>query len=83
MKKFILHLRKKPEHIRIQILYVLITVSTVIMFSFWVYSLGVNNSNSDMSSKLKQDLKPFSMLKDGIVNSAKDLSWPLSSTNGQ
>lgn len=83
MKKIILKLRSKPEHVRRQILHILVVTSVVIFFTLWLYSFKNHISDSDFNTKIKQDLKPFALLKDGIVESTKNLSWPLSTSDNQ
>ena len=67
MKKVIHHIRKQPEHIKRHILHVSIVICAVILFLFWIYSLGTALTNSDTQTKMSQDLKPFSILKDNIT----------------
>jgi len=77
MKKLIHHLRKQPEKIRRHVLNIFILIAAAVMVILWVFSLGKNLSNPDMQTKIKQDLKPFSTLKDNIVggyNSISDIS---------
>ncbi len=68
MKKIIYHLRKQPEYIRIKILHVLTILATVILLILWVYSLGKNLTNQDTQVKVKEDLKPFSVLKNNLMS---------------
>ncbi len=67
MKKLILHLRKQPEEVRRHILHILIFVAAVVMIILWVSSLSKSFSNPDTQAKMKQDLQPFSTLKDNLV----------------
>ncbi|MFA5791489.1 MAG: hypothetical protein WC884_00415 [Candidatus Paceibacterota bacterium] len=67
MKKIIHHIRKQPEEVRRHILNILMVVFAIILFLFWIYSLGTNLTNSDNQNKMSQDLKPFSALKDNII----------------
>jgi len=76
MKNFIHNIRKQPEEIRTSILHILITCFAVILVLLWVYSLGTNLTNSDTQAKIGQDLKPFSALKDNMVNGYNDISHP-------
>lgn len=68
MRKIIHHLRKQPEEVRRHILHILIFIATVIMIILWVFSLGKNLANPDTQVKIKQDLTPFSVLKDNIIS---------------
>ena len=67
MKKIIHHIRKQPEHIKRHILHITIIICAIILFLFWIYSLGTTLTNSDTQTKMSQDLKPFSILKDNIT----------------
>jgi len=66
MKKFIHNIRKQPEEVRTHILHILTIIIAIILLALWVYSLGANLSDSDTQAKLKQDVKPFTVLKDNI-----------------
>ncbi|MFA6177618.1 MAG: hypothetical protein WC694_01855 [Candidatus Paceibacterota bacterium] len=67
MKKIIHHIRKQPEHVKRHILNVTIIICAVILFLFWIYSLGTTLTNTDTQVKMIQDIKPFSILKDNII----------------
>ncbi len=67
MRKIIHHLRKQPEEVRRHILHILIFAVAVIMVLLWIFSLGKSFADPDTQVKLKQDLQPFSVLKDSIV----------------
>jgi len=66
MKKIIHNLRKQPEDVRRNILHVLTFLCAFALFSFWVYSLGTNFSDEDTQANIKEDTKPFSVLKDNL-----------------
>jgi hypothetical protein len=66
MRKLIRHIRKQPEETRRHILHFLTLVIAVILVALWVYSLGANLSDEDTQTRIEQDLKPFSVLKDNI-----------------
>lgn len=66
MKKIIHFLRRQPEETRKHILHLLTIILAIILLALWVYSLGSNLSNEDTQVKIKQDFKPFSVLKDNI-----------------
>lgn len=68
MKKLIHHLRRQPEEVRRHVLHIFMFAAIVVMILLWIFSLGRNLSNPDTQLKMKQDLKPFSTLKDNIVS---------------
>lgn len=74
MKKLIHHLRRQPEEVRRHVLHILIFVVAIIMIILWIFSLGKSLTNPDTQVKIKQDLEPFSVLKDNIVNGYKSTS---------
>lgn len=74
MKKIIHHLRRQPEETRRHILRITMLILTVIIIMFWIFSLGKNFSSSETQTKIKQDLQPFSVLKDDIVSGYQDAS---------
>ncbi|MDD5721487.1 MAG: hypothetical protein PHT16_03535 [Candidatus Pacebacteria bacterium] len=67
MKRVIHHIRKQPEHIKRHILHITIIICAIVLFLFWIYSLGTNLTDTDTQTKMLQDLKPFSILKDDIT----------------
>ena len=81
MKKIIHHLRNKPEHVRRQILHIATIAGAIIMIILWSYSLGTSLNNPDTQVKLKNDLQPFSILKDNIVGGYNSISTPADNTN--
>ena len=83
MKKIIHHIRKQPEHIKRHILRVTILACAVVLFLFWIYSLGTTLTNTDAQVKMSQDLKPFSVLKDNIKEQYNNISAPDSNTEQQ
>lgn len=68
MKKIINHLRNQPEEARRHILHVITFGFGIILIILWVYSLGTTITSKETKTQIKQDLKPFTMLKDSIVN---------------
>lgn len=76
MKKMIRHIRRQPEETRRHLLHVLMIIAAIILFSLWVYSLGTNLSNQDMQAKVKNDLNPFSALKDNLIGGYNSISEP-------
>jgi len=67
MRKIIHHLRRQPEEVRRHVLHILIFTVAIIMIILWVFSLEKNLTNPDTQTKMKQDLQPFSTLKNNIV----------------
>ncbi|KKP64823.1 MAG: hypothetical protein UR62_C0005G0012 [Candidatus Nomurabacteria bacterium GW2011_GWF2_35_12] len=76
MRKIIHNLRRQPEEVRRHILHLFILIVTIIMVTLWIFSLGKNLANPDIQVKIKQDLKPFSILKDNIVDGYKSTIDP-------
>ena len=74
MKKIIHNLRKQPEKKRRHILHIITIAAAIILIILWSYSLGRSLTSSDVKVKIKQDLKPFSVLKDNIVGGYKSVS---------
>lgn len=75
MRKIIHHLRRKPEEERRHILHIVTLVLGIVLILLWTLSLGRNVASKETKEKVKQDLKPFSALKDNLVggfNSIKD-----------
>lgn len=72
MKKIIHNLRRQPEEVRRHILHIIIFALALIMIILWIFSLGKNLSNPDTQIKMKQDLQPFSTLKDNLVGGSTD-----------
>jgi hypothetical protein len=68
MKKIIYHLRRQPEEVRRHVLHIIIFILAIVMITLWIFSLSKNLSDKDTQIKMKQDLQPFSELKDNIVN---------------
>lgn len=67
MKKIIHNLRKQPEDTRRHILHIVTFIAALILVTVWIYSLGTSFSSPETESKIKQDLQPFSLLKDSII----------------
>lgn len=81
MKTIIHNIRKQPEQVRRHILHVLTLGCAIVLILLWIYSLGSNLTNADTQTRIGQDLKPFSALKDNMVNGYEDLSQPSSNAN--
>jgi len=74
MKKIIHHLRRQPEEVRTHILHILTVSASVILVLLWIYSLGTTISNPQTVTETKQDLQPFSVLKDNLVGGYQSMS---------
>ena len=74
MKKIIRNLRKQPEETRRHILHISTIMVAIVLIILWSYSLGKSLTSPDTKIKIKQDLKPFSVLKDNIVGGYKSIS---------
>jgi uncharacterized membrane protein YvbJ len=66
MKKIIHRLRNRSEAERRHILHIITIAAAIIMIILWSFSLGKSFSNPQTKEKVKQDLQPFSMLKDSL-----------------
>ena len=73
-KKIIHNLRKQSEENRRHILHITIFAVGIIMVLLWTYSLGRSIASPDTKIKIKQDLQPFSVLKDNLVGGYKSVS---------
>jgi len=71
MRKLIHHLRRQPEEVRRHVLHIVTFALAIIMIILWIFSLGKSLANPDTQTKIKQDLSPFSVLKDNIVDGYK------------
>lgn len=80
MKKIIHHIRKQPEEVKRQILHILTFAAAVVLVLLWIYSLGTNLTSPETQSKMERDLKPFSALKDNIIDGYNSISEPNLST---
>jgi uncharacterized membrane protein YvbJ len=76
MQKIIHHIRKQPEHVRRQILHITTFAAAIVLIFLWIFSLGKTFTNSETQTKIGQDLKPISAIKDNLVNGYNDLSQP-------
>ncbi len=68
MKKIIHKLRQRPEEERKHILHIVIFAAGIILLILWAYSLGRNFGGEEVKEEMKDDLQPFSVLKDTIVD---------------
>jgi hypothetical protein len=73
MRKIIHNLRRQPEEVRRQVLYISTIVLGLILLLLWVYSLGARMASTD-SDKVKKDLQPFTDLKSNIVDGYNNIS---------
>ncbi|MBU0611825.1 hypothetical protein KKA39_03275 [Patescibacteria group bacterium] len=74
MRKLIHKLRQKPEEERRHLLHIFTAVAAIIMIILWIYSLGRSLASPETKEKVRQDLKPFSVLKDNIVGGYKSIT---------
>ncbi len=80
MKRIFHHIRKQPEKTKRHILHILIFCFALILFFLWTYSLGTTLTSTDTGAQIKQDLKPFSVLKDNITDELNSIKEPDSNT---
>jgi hypothetical protein len=73
MKKIIHKLRNRSEEERRHILHITTFVLALFMILLWTFSLGKSVTSPETKVKIKQDLKPFSVLKDNIVGGYKNI----------
>ncbi|MFA6274158.1 MAG: hypothetical protein WC662_03275 [Candidatus Paceibacterota bacterium] len=73
MRKIIHKLRQKPEEERRHLLHFFIFVVAIILIVLWVYSLDKRLTSQETKIKLKEDLQPFSVLKDNLVGGYKSM----------
>jgi len=81
MRNIIHHVRRQPEHVRRNILHIFIIACAVILVLLWIYSLGNALTSPDNQAKVTQDMKPFSALKDDMVNGYNSISQPSSNSD--
>ena len=74
MRKIIHNLRKQPEEHRRSILHLLTIVFAIVLFVLWTWSFGTSLAGPETGTKLKEDLEPFSVLKDNIIDGYKNIS---------
>jgi hypothetical protein len=73
MKKFIHNLRSRPAEERRHILHIVTFILALFMILLWTFSLGKSITNKETKVKIKQDLQPFSILKDNLVGGYKSI----------
>ncbi len=69
IRKVVRHLRNKPEQERRQILSISMICVCIVMAVLWTWSLGENITKEETYVKVKEDLKPFSVLKSNLIDS--------------
>lgn len=74
VKRVVHKLRAKSEQEKRHLLHIFTFIGAIILVILWSWSLGVNFSNSNTKEKIKQDIRPFSVLKDNIVGGYKSVS---------
>jgi hypothetical protein len=74
MRKTIHKLRQKPEEERRHILHISIIVIAIVMVLLWAFSLGRHLTRPEIKVKTKQDMQPFSVLKDNLTEGYKSVS---------
>jgi UPF0716 family protein affecting phage T7 exclusion len=67
MKKIIHHLRKQPEDVRRHILHIVVFIIAAVLLILWGFSLGKSFSSPSTKEQVKQDLQPFSLLKNSLL----------------
>ena len=72
--KIVHKLRSKPDEEKKRLLHIFTFVGAVILIILWSWSFGTSISNPDTKVKIKQDLKPFSVLKDNMVEGYSSVS---------
>ncbi|MEX2029116.1 MAG: hypothetical protein WD963_01395 [Candidatus Paceibacterota bacterium] len=74
MRKVIHHMRRQSEEVRRHILHVIIMIAAAILLLLWIYSLGVNLTDSDTQTRARQDLEPFSTFKNSAMGEYQTIS---------
>ncbi len=74
IKKIVHHLRQQPEKDKKHILHLFTLIFAVTLIILWAYSLGSTISNSDTKVEIKNDMKPFSALKNNLVDGYNSVS---------
>jgi len=83
MKKIIHKLRNRSEEERRHILHITTFVLALFMIILWTFSLGRSITSKETKVKVKQDLKPFSVLKDNLVGGYKSIEGTVSSPKSE
>ncbi len=69
IKDFINKLRNRSEEERRHILHILTFVFGILIVILWIFSLSKTLITKETKIKVKDDLEPFSILKDNLVDS--------------
>ncbi len=69
IKKTVNYLRERPEHHKRQILYGMIILAGILLFTLWTWSLGSVLSSQELQAKLQKDLEPFKELNESLTTS--------------
>ena len=81
MKKIIHKLRNRSEEERRHILHITVFILALFMILLWTFSLGRSITSKETKTKINQDLKPFSVLKDDLVGGINSIKGTNSSSN--
>ncbi len=73
-RKIVHKLRQHPEQDRKHIVHIITFIGAVIVILLWTFSLGKSFGAKETEVKIKQDLEPFSVFKDNIVDGYKSIS---------
>ncbi len=76
MIRIIHHIRRQPENVKRHILHLITGIFAVVLLFFWVYSLGTNINDKSIQTKISNDLKPFSALKNNLVGGYINIANP-------
>ncbi|MCE9585032.1 hypothetical protein K8Q94_00165 [Candidatus Nomurabacteria bacterium] len=71
IKKAVYHLRKQPLEHKRHILNIFIFIAIVIMVLLYILSLSFRFNSMETKIKIKNDMKPFSTLKENISDTIK------------
>ncbi len=55
-------------------MHILTIVFAFVLFVLWTWSLGTSLASPETETSLKEELKPFSVLKDNIIDGYKSIS---------
>jgi hypothetical protein len=80
MKKFIEHLRAKPEKERKHILHIATFVSAFLLVVLWTFTLHESFTDPDLKTQTQEELKPFGELKANVLDGFNVISDDTSSS---
>ena len=69
IRNFIHRLRNRSEEERRHLLHIFTFVFAIIIVVLWIFSLSKSLTTEETKIKVKNDLEPFSILKDNLVES--------------